>query len=303
VVHAGGVTSETRECPPDLHVEHVLVPLDGSVFALQAMPTARVLTERLGAELHTLSVADKDDDADRLRARAAAALGVDSANDRALVIAGSEPADAIAARAEELDSCVVCLTTHGRGRLRGAVVGSVARSVLQSSRRPMVALGPMADNPGWSRRPWNWPEPLSVPRIVACVDGSDASEEVLPLAATWARALGMSLTILTVVEDAPSPIRPERHRSRYGRGVDAEPYIGELVEQWRGALADVDGEVVRDPIGAASGIRVHLHERPAGLVAVTTHARSGMRRALLGAGAANIVRASVAPCLVAPMSV
>jgi nucleotide-binding universal stress UspA family protein len=58
---------------------------------------------------------------------------------------------------------------------------------------------------------------------------------------------------------------------------------------------------VRDPIGTASGIRTHLDERPAGLVALTTHARSGIERVLLGSTAANIVRASIAPCLVAPV--
>ena len=139
-----------------------------------------------------------------------------------------------------------------------------------------------------------------MPRVVACVDGSDRSEEVLPLAVSWARALDMSLTILTVVEDAPEPLRPERQRSRYGTGVSPESYIDSLVQQWREVLPAVDGEVVRDPLGPASGIRAHLDERPAGLVAVTTHARSGMQRALLGAQAASIVHASVAPCLVAP---
>jgi nucleotide-binding universal stress UspA family protein len=264
------------------------------------MPTARALAERLGADLHTISVAGADDDADRLRALASAMLGVDG-GDRVLVMTGGDPAEAIARRAEELGPCVVCLTTHGRGRLRGAVVGSVARSVLQRSPAPMIALGPMADNPGWSPRPRSWPEPLSVPRIVACVDGSDASEQVLPAAVVWGRALGMSLTILTVVEDAPPPVRPEFHGSRYGARVDAEDYIQELVQQWRGGLPEVDGEVIRDPIGPASGVRAHLDRRPAGLVAVTTHARSGVRRVLLGAEAANIVRASVAPCLVTPV--
>jgi nucleotide-binding universal stress UspA family protein len=111
----------------------------------------------------------------------------------------------------------------------------------------------------------------------------------------------MSLTILTVIEHAPPPIRPERQQSRYGASEDAETYIAELVQQWRLDDLDVDGEVVRDPIGAAGGLRSHLQERPAGLVAVTTHARSGLQRALLGATAASIVHASVAPCLVAPV--
>jgi nucleotide-binding universal stress UspA family protein len=111
----------------------------------------------------------------------------------------------------------------------------------------------------------------------------------------------MTLSILTVVEDAPEPVRPERQRSRYGTGVDPKSYIDALVKQFHGRVPDVDGVVVQDPIDPAGGIRLHLVERPAGLVAVTTHARSGIRRALLGAQAAAIVHASDAPCLVAPV--
>jgi nucleotide-binding universal stress UspA family protein len=136
---------------------------------------------------------------------------------------------------------------------------------------------------------------------VACVDGSEASEQVLPLAAAWALALEMSLTVLTVVEDAPPPIRPDSGRSRYGGHADAASYIDELVQQVRTHVADTDGEVVRDPIGVASGVRAHLVQRPAGLLALTTHARSGLQRVLLGAAAASILHASVAPCLLAPV--
>ncbi len=285
----------------DVRVQTVLVPLDGSELTLRAMPTARVLADRFGAQLHTISVSTAGDEASRLEALAAAVLGVDVGDDRARVVPGDDAAEMIAAHAEELDDCLLCMSTHGRGRLSGAVVGSVARSVLQRSRKAMIALGPIADNPGWSPPPGNWPEPLSVPRIVACVDGSETSEQVLPLAAAWARALGMALSILTVITDAPEPIRPERHRSPYGLGVDPQSYIDALVKQLQGRVDDVDGVVVRDPINPAEGIRTHLGQRPAGLVAMTTHARSGMRRALLGADAARIVYASDVPCLVAPV--
>jgi nucleotide-binding universal stress UspA family protein len=185
--------------------------------------------------------------------------------------------------------------------LHGALVGSVARSLLQRGLDQIVALGPVADNPGWSPRPRSWPEPLSVPRIVACVDGTDTSEQVLPLATAWASALEMSLTILTVIGDEPQPIRHERNRSRYGPHADAERYIDDLMQQWCSSVPGADGEVLRDPIGPASAIWAHLDRRPAGLVAVTTHARSGLQRVLLGAAAASIVHTSVAPCLVAPV--
>ena len=277
----------------------MLVPIDGSELALQALPTARALSARLNAELQTISVAGEDDH-DRLRALAAESLGIEPGDDRVHVVNEEDPAAAISRRAAELEECVVCLSSHGRGRLHGAIVGSVARSVLQRMAKAMVVLGPMADNPGWSPRPRSFPEPLSVPRMVACVDGSDTSEQVLPLAASWARALGMSLTILTVVEDAPELLRPERKRTRYGLGVTPESYIESLVQRWTRVLP-TDGEVVRDPISVADGIQSHLDQRPAGLVAVTTHARSGLERARLGAQAASIVNVSIAPCLVAPV--
>ena len=111
----------------------------------------------------------------------------------------------------------------------------------------------------------------------------------------------MSLTIITVIEDAPEALRPEQRRTRYGTGVAPESYIESLVQRWHDILPGVDGDVVRNPIGPASGVRDHLDQRPAGLVAMNTHARSGMQRALLGAQAASIVHASVVPCLVVPV--
>ena len=294
------VRSQAKASSADVQVEHVLVPLDGSEFALAAMPTARVLAERFNAELQTISVASVHDDSDRLLILGSATLGVEIGSPRAVVVPGDDAAEVIAGRAAELRSCLVCLSTHGRGRLSGAVVGSVARSLLQRLSEPVVALGPSADRPGWSPSP-RWPAPLSIHRIVACVDGSDTSEEVLAPASGWARALGMSLTILTVADDALSPVGPDQGTNRYGARGDAESYVEELVQRWQGAAPDVNGHVIRDPISPASGVRNYLDQHPAGLVAVTTHARSGVQRVLLGAVAASIVHGSAAPCLVVPV--
>jgi nucleotide-binding universal stress UspA family protein len=69
----------------NVDVDYVLVPLDGSELALRAMPTARVLAERFGAELQTVSVA-REDSADRLRALSSAVLRVDVGDDRVFVV-------------------------------------------------------------------------------------------------------------------------------------------------------------------------------------------------------------------------
>jgi nucleotide-binding universal stress UspA family protein len=259
---------------------HVLVPLDGSEFAAAAVPTARELAKRFGAELHAVSVAETPADVEKMRSHAAAALGHSGGDERVMAVVGQDAAQAIEARAADLGSCLVCLSTHGHGRLAGAVIGSVARSLLESTPEPIVAVGPSADRARETvPRP---PAPLSVPRLVACVDG---------------------LTILTVAEPTPPPVRLDATwRRHHGPDEDADAYIKRLGEQWSGAPVPVDTHVVYDPIGPGDGIRAYQDEQPTGLIAVTTHARTGVERVLFGAGAAAMVHWSRTPALVVPLN-
>ncbi|HEX5094465.1 MAG TPA: universal stress protein, partial [Acidimicrobiia bacterium] len=160
------------------HYRHVLVPLDGSELAAAAMRTADVLAARFGAHLHTVSVVQSTAEVATIRTHAAE-LGVD--DERVHVIVGDDPAAGIDARRGELDPCLVCLSTHGRGRLSGALVGSVARAVLTAASAPIVCVGPFADRPRPFRESY-LPPPLSVPRLVACVDGGPEDEGILPIA-------------------------------------------------------------------------------------------------------------------------
>jgi nucleotide-binding universal stress UspA family protein len=306
--HAVGVDDVAGSAPEEVRAEHVLLPLDGSTLAAAALPTARALAKRFGADLHTISVADDDRHAGRLRRKVAAALGTDNKQAVHLVV-GRDPAESIRERADELGSCLVCLSSRSRGRVAGAVFGSVARAVLLSSIEPIVVVGPQADRPpamvrsgARRRRPRGWPEPLSIRRLIACVDGSAESEAVLPTASAWASTLDMKLTILTIAEaDAEPMFGGNAAKSRFGPR-DPATYVAELASTWSVAgPTAVEGRVVYDPLGIASGMRQHLREEPAGLLALTTHARSGMERIRLGAAAADIVRSSTAPALVVPL--
>jgi nucleotide-binding universal stress UspA family protein len=285
---------------PEMHIANVLVPIDGSELSLEAIPTARSLARLLSADLHTISAARSERGADRLRALGAAAVDLGPADAHIAVVMSDDPAAAIAERAQALGACVVCLSTHGRGRLNGAILGSVTEALLRRSSDAVVALGPSAERPGWSPAP-TWPAPFSVKRIVACVDGTPSSEEVLPTAIAWARTLGMAMTILTIDQDILAPVDAGLPASRSGQSADVHTYVEGLVHDWMGRGVEVSGEVVSDPIGPASGIRDHLARHPAGLVAVSTHARSGRRRLGHGAAAAKIVRDSITPCLMVPV--
>jgi nucleotide-binding universal stress UspA family protein len=112
-------------------------------------------------------------------------------------------------------------------------------------------------------------------------------------------ALDMRLTILTVAE-ATAGIAGVQQANRFGP-PDPRSYVEGLATRWRDVVPDATGEVVFDPIGVASGLHAHLVARPAGLVAVTTRARTGLDRVRLGATAAEIVRTSTAPALVVPL--
>jgi nucleotide-binding universal stress UspA family protein len=285
-----------------LAVRHVLLPLDGSKLSAAALPTADALAARLGARLVSMAVGPARE-LQALRSRAVGSLGADGPHIEVEAVAGDDPAHAITARADELESCVVCMSTRGRGRVAGALIGSVARSVLRTCRQAVVTVGPQADRPPAlvgrpPRRPRSWPPPLSTNRLVACVDGSPQSEAVLPVAARWASALAMRMAILTVAEQTAVTARGHVVNS-FGPPEPAQ-YVEELAASWSEPGLDILGQVVFDPIGVTAGLTAHLASEPAGLVAVATRGRTGLDRIRLGATAADIVRTSPAPTLVVP---
>jgi nucleotide-binding universal stress UspA family protein len=111
----------------------------------------------------------------------------------------------------------------------------------------------------------------------------------------------MTLVITTVAEDVAGPDDDDPPQNGFGP-PHPQRFVDELAERWRREGAEVVGEVVYDPISVASGLRAHLAAEPAGLVAVTTRAHTGVDRLRMGAVAADIVRTSTAPALVVPMT-
>jgi nucleotide-binding universal stress UspA family protein len=141
------------------HPSQILVPLDGSPLAEQALHHAAGLARRLDAEillvralstaLHAryrndklvLSCADffEIEDAWRYLARVADGLRSDGRRVSIRVLVGS-PSVAIAdaARTEGID--LIVMTTHGRGGLSRFLLGSVADGVLQRTSVPVLLI-------------------------------------------------------------------------------------------------------------------------------------------------------------------
>ncbi|MBW3537642.1 MAG: universal stress protein [Actinobacteria bacterium] len=91
-----------------------------------------------------------------------------------------------------------------------------------------------------------------------------------------------------------------RGPGRFGPDGDVDAFLKSLVKPVRDLGHHVDTVAVYDPISPAGGVHTWLRERPASLVVVSTHARSGLARIVFGSVAARIVHHSPAPVLVVP---
>jgi nucleotide-binding universal stress UspA family protein len=184
------------------------------------------------------------------------------------------------------------------------LIGSTARDIIHHAREPVVVAGPRVGHAAFGDDAGGAVVgPLGVDHLVACVDGTPASELGIPVAIAWAGALGMQLTLLTVAEPSPPPLRiGAPWRRDHGPNEDADEYMVRLAERWAPAVPGLDTDVVYDPISAGSGMRDYLRDHPTGLVAVTSHVRGALPHLVLGSGAAQIVHASTAPVVVIPLA-
>ncbi len=152
--------------------ERVLVPLDGSPSAEQALEYGIAIAQKFGARLLLLSAYEDAERAVRALAMASGAQPggilapatieavtraaqeqesetrayLDGLTERLrtrglavdAVAVDGEPADAILNEAHRASGTVVVMTTHGRGGLERLVFGSVAQSVLARCRAPVL---------------------------------------------------------------------------------------------------------------------------------------------------------------------
>jgi nucleotide-binding universal stress UspA family protein len=141
----------------------LLVPLDGSELATEALKSAELLTESFGSRLTLLRVVQPvpyplagegyayvpfDEGAEVADARRyldeqAARLAVGGVRVSTDVAVG-DPARAIGEIAREQDVDVVVMATHGHGGLSRLILGSVATATLRHTTAPLLLVRPTA---------------------------------------------------------------------------------------------------------------------------------------------------------------
>jgi nucleotide-binding universal stress UspA family protein len=175
----------------DSKINSILVPLDGSAFAEQAIPLALGIAEQSGAVLHLVHVlvpVDVLDPYDALYATDASLNAIKrdkrrylegvvdkiSATSSALVASRVIEGRAVLSSLDKvrgLDADLVVMATHGRGTLGRFWSGSVAHSLLQRVSIPVIFV-PDTDN----RLKF---KSKTIDHVLLPFDGSEASEKVL----------------------------------------------------------------------------------------------------------------------------
>jgi nucleotide-binding universal stress UspA family protein len=262
-------------------VRTVLVPLDGSERAEQALRPAMQLAGRLDAELVLMTTQWEAAGLETVGRYLDVHIALLERDARPLVVLDREAPEAILVAARE-PGVLVCMTTHGRGGVASAVLGSVAEAVVRGSNGPVVLMGP------WMRPDWVLP---ASPTLLAGFDGSAPACAGVRAAGDLAAALGARVRVVEMAR-LPDVVHVARFR---GGHVDA---LEEAVSELRVTGVEAGYEVL-DGVDEADTLIAEAARTDAALVALGTHGRQGIARVALGSVTTRVVRHATVPVLVA----
>lgn len=260
--------------------DSIVVPLDGSDLGERALPHAEALAVRWGIPIDLLSVVAEPVEcatAERYLEKVAASTRADV---RVIepVIAGT-PADGIRRAIAKLGHALPCVSTHGHGGAARAIFGSVAEAVLREIAGPVLLIGPHAQIQ----------TPARQETLLASVDGSSLSEEILRVATDWAEALQMQLCLVNVVA-------PKLQEEIRGLDIFEDRYVASLARRLDGVRVPVVCDVLHGG-NAADAIVAYAHDLAASLIAMATHGQSGFARLTAGSTTMGVIHAAHCPVL------
>ncbi len=269
---AGGLTTSADralwEVESDRQISSILVPMHDTEGSRRALAVAGCLREVLLADLRPATVVEDP---------TAAVETLDGLDIETIAKQGSV-AETICATANSGDVDLIVMATRGRSGLKRLVLGSVTSEVVANAHRPVLVVPPAHEGDDGD---------TAFGRILVPLDGSETAERVLPAAASLAAAFDAVLTLthvpLPTVEDHGAM---ERYlgaaRTALERaGLRAETHVGG-----------------HEPDAAIPELAASLG---ADLIAMATHGRGGMERALIGSVAETVVGTADVPVLLVPI--
>lgn len=271
-----------------------LVPLDGSMFAEQALHPAQYLAQRYGAAVRLVRVEAAGSgllrEAPDYLERTAASIEASGLSVSFVLREGTATSE-ILSEARSCCASVIVMATHGRSGVGRWLYGSTADYVLHHSPVPVMLVQPQSHATAWLQD-----RPL---RVVVPLDTSPVAEAVLPCLFDLIAAGPTEIILVEVIDLA-----------RYGLYTDPTVLLPfDSDEETRGATGYLEeiGTRLR-AVGGFVSTRVELgpvartladvaEQEDAHLILMATHGRGGVARAVLGSVATDTLRHSPVPLL------
>jgi nucleotide-binding universal stress UspA family protein len=295
---------------------NVMVPLDGSSFAEQALPLAVTVARNAGAGLllvrvqPTLPLGISDQEArdylervvKSLESQVPAGVVLEVLIDEYGALEYAPPAsNAVSAvlrrRGAEADVQMMVLATHGLGGIARAWLGSVADALIRTAPKPVLLVRPADESFSLAAA-----ADRGIHHILVPLDGSRAAAEVLPWVRELAELFGARLTLLRVVSPLSWQVSPHSHdpypayQSPLSRDAALED-LEVLAEPMRAGGLTVATAVV-DSVSAAAAIVDYGRTHGADVIAIGTEGAGSIRRFFLGSITDKVVRSGELPVLV-----
>jgi len=303
----------------------LLVPLDGSPFAEQALPLALTIARRTGAELQVLYVHHTpevdypehqflneeswltqwktrherylDRVADRLRTAGAKSI-------TPFVLQG-EIAGTIHKHVRENEVGLVVMTTHARGPVARMWLGGVADQLIRELPKPLLLVHP-------TESPIDWTREMTLKHILLPLDGSAMAEQIIEPALALGTSMEADYSLLRVVRPVspihyhagglvdgglPVTMQEQLERTETELRYKAQDYLEEVAQRLHERLVRVRTQVTNETQPAVAILEA-ARSCNADLIAMQTHGRRGLSRLILGSVADKVLRGSPVPLLV-----
>jgi nucleotide-binding universal stress UspA family protein len=294
----------------------ILVPLDGSRFAEQALPLAERLARSSSACLrlalvHTpsaswdpgveFSLFDpemeqqlRERELNYLESLAGRLMNGGGLHVECALLTGSV-AEALEDYVERTGTDLVLMTSHGRGGIGRLVLGNVADQLVLRLDVPVLVIRP-EEKKAAARQP-------EIQRILVPLDGSPVAETVLEEAKAFARLTGAELILASIVQPIPVLLPPfvwppvQVTESPVHRVLEARHYLEKMKGRLRKEGFKVQTRVRCSPKVAREILEIAREQR-CNLITMATHGAGGLDRLMLGSVADQVVRHSDLPVLV-----
>jgi nucleotide-binding universal stress UspA family protein len=291
----------------------ILVPLDGSAFAEEALPTALAIAARESARLELVIVhevlppyrvhgappRDSRFDNDIREERSSYVNGIADWARRTTpvpVTATIVDGPVVITLAEHIGTRVdmVVMTSHGRGGLSRLWLGSVADGLVRRVTVPVLVIRP--DGSEGRAQP-----PRSFARILVPLDGSpfaeDAIEQAVALGGPDTEYMLLEVVPLLVTEVLVARVADVVHVEAEADRVQTEEYLGRTADRLRSRGLQVTTRTLvhHQP---ARAILEYAADQGVDLIAIATHGRGVAGRLLFGSVADKVLRGAAIPVLI-----